>query len=244
MRKLVVLFCFIMITVLLLSPISFGLGSQMSIDKAYEDLNKDKGNDCYVIGNFPLTHLKDQAVANPTIVSGGREVNNICDFDIRIELINTDKNKTYLIKPKPITGSELGYYHSEKLLAKNSNDPCWVLKIPAGNYQIRDFICSLILKMSGYEDFRAAVVDVPINKLVNKTISFSAQAKQIIYLGDYDSTFRTYICLYAGTQLYTFRDLKIDLKDNFETVKTNFINGADDKVKEKLNGYEFISILH
>jgi hypothetical protein len=243
MKRFIQHFFLLSIGLILISSVSFGLGSQMTIKKAYDDLEKDKGNDCYVIGKFPLTHLMDQTVANPDIASGARDINSNCTFDIRIELINVENNKVYLINPKPVTGSYGGYYHNDKLLAQNSDDPFWVMKIPVGDYQIRDFICSLILRLPGYQDFRAAVVEAPVTKIVKKSISFSSQPKQIIYLGDYDMTFTTFICLNAGTQLYTFNNIKVNLENNFEAVKTDFLNGADEKLKEKLNGYEFISVL-
>jgi hypothetical protein len=244
MRQFIKYSCLISMWVILFSSISFGLGSPISLNKAYEDLSKDKGKDCYIIGKFAMTHLEDRAVANADIASEARDINNESSFSIRIELVNIDTNKTYLIYQKPVSGSASVYYRNEKMLTENSNNPYWVLKVPAGTYQIRNFICNLTLTMSGYQDFRAAVLEVPVAKVAKKAIHFSARAKQLIYIGDYDTTFTTYICLNNATEIYTFRDLKIDLNNNFETVKTNFINGADDKLKEKLNGYEFISVLH
>jgi hypothetical protein len=244
MKRFIRFSCLILMGLILFSAMSFGFGPVMPLNKVYKDLSKDHGKSCYIIGKFHMTNLKDQAVADEDIASEAIDINNNAKFEIRIELFNTVTNKTYFIYPKPIIGSASVYYHNEKQLAANSKDPYWILKVPAGTYQIRDFLCRLMLRMDNYLDFQATVLDVPVAKVVKKALDFTAQPKQLIYIGDYDTTFTTFICLKAVTQIYTFRDLKIDLNDNFETFKTTFINGADDKLKEKLNGYEFISIFH
>ncbi|HBE76873.1 MAG TPA: hypothetical protein DDW65_03705 [Firmicutes bacterium] len=244
MKRSIKWVCLLTVGVVLFSAICLGSDSPMSQSKAYEDLSKDKGKDCYIIGKFAMTHLEDRAVADEKIASEGRDINSECSFSTRIELVNTDTNKTFLLNLKPVNGSATAYYHNEKMLTENSNDPYWILKVPAGTYEIRNFISSLILRMPGYQDFRAAVIETPVNRVAKKTIHFTAQEKQLIYIGDYDTTLTTYICLNAMTSIYTFRNLKIDLKDNFETLKTDFIDGANDKLKEKLNDYEFVSILN
>ncbi len=240
MRKLIKYLCPISIGVILLSAISYGIGSPMSLNKAYRDLNKDKGKDCYIIGKFAMTHQLNPDAALTDIATKARDINGESSFEIKIELVNTDTNKTYPIHLKPVTGSASIYYRSEKKLTGNGNDPYWILKVPSGTYQIRNFICSLILRMSGYHDFRAAVLEVPVAKVAKKSVRFTAQPKQLIYIGDYDTTFKTHICL-AGETIYTFPDLKIDLSDNFESFKSTFIHGANDTLKEKLNDYQLIS---
>jgi hypothetical protein len=243
MKNLLKFLCLVFILGVMVSSICFGYsGSTMSISKACKDLSQDKGKDCYIIGKFVMIHTEDISIAQPEIANGASDLASLSTFSIRIELLNTNNNKTSAFFLKPVTGSST-YYKNEKQLAENAEDPYWVLKVPAGTYAITNFICSLTVKQPGYQDFREPVIEVPVSKVINRPVNFTTQPKQIIYIGDYDTILTTYICLYQVTQIYTFRNLKIDLKDNFETAKTSFINGADDKTKEKLNDYDFVSAL-
>jgi hypothetical protein len=85
--------------------------------------------------------------------------------------------------------------------------------------------------------------NVPFSKVLKKEIKFSVQPKQIVYIGDYEGEFRTFIWLSNENRLYTYRNLSFTVTDNFETVKTKFIEEANDKTKEKINALEFVSAL-
>lgn len=75
--------------------------------------------------------------------------------------------------------------------------------------------------------------EVPFSAILQKQISFKAEAKQIIYLGDYLGLYVTYICLHSLEQLYTFRGFKVDVTDEFETAKNDF--SAELMIKSRRN---------
>ena len=103
--------------------------------------------------------------------------------------------------------------------------------------------CSLTLSLAGYQSYRAPVIVVPVTKLIKRNVSIAAQPKQIVYIGDYDTTLITYICLYQQNRLGIFRNLQIDLKNNLDDRKNSFMSSADDKTKAKLDNFQFISAL-
>jgi len=117
------------------------------------------------------------------------------------------------------------------------------LKVPAGSYELANFICSLTLTIPGYQDYREPIFDVPMEKFIKRSLNIQVQEKQIVYIGDYNTTLITFICLSKVEDLWPFGRLGIELKDGFEEAKTAFVNGADEKLKEKLNEYQFVSAL-
>ena len=244
MKKIFKYLSLLIVLVIISASISFGADT-ISFSKAYKALNQDKGKEGYIIGKFPLIHMKDRSIGYPQVVNEARDINSDSGFTIRFELVNTEKNKKYTIFLKPVTGSDTTtyYYGREKLLEENNNEPYWVLKVPAGSYELTDFLCSLTLTLGGYQDYRKPIFDIPIAELVKRSVNFKVQEKQIVYIGDYNTTLTTYICLNKVEALYAFRKLKIEFSDNFETTKAAFLTGADDKLKEKLNEFQFVSAL-
>lgn len=234
------------ILAIVLSSISFGAGDTMSLKEAYQELNADNGKQGYIIGKFPMVHLKDSSIGYPQIVNEARDINLYSRFSIRFDLVNSEKKrKKYTVFLKPVNGSDTTVYYvgKEKMLEENTNDPYWVLKVPAGSYELANFICSLSLIIPGYQDYRDPIYDLPMTKLIKRSLNIQVQEKQIIYIGDYNTTLITFICLNKVEALYPFGRLGIELKDGFEEAKTAFINGADEKFKEKLNEYQFVSAL-
>lgn len=246
MRKIFKYFSFTIILAIVLSSISFGAGDTISLEKAYEALNSDNGKYGYIIGKFPMVHLKDSSIGYPQIINEARDINLYSRFSIRFDLVNAEKKrKKYTVFLKPVNGSDTIVYYlgKEKVLEENTSDPYWVLKVPAGSYELGNFICSLTLTIPGYNDYRDPIYDVPMTKLIKRSLNIQAQEKQIVYIGDYNTTLKTFICLNKVESLYPFGKLLIELKDDFEATKAAFINGADDKLKEKLNEYQFVSAL-
>jgi hypothetical protein len=234
-------FISIAISIVLISSIAFG-ASPVTMNKAYNMLTN--GDNCYVIGGFKLIHTVDPAVGDSEQINTGQNLNGTAIFHSRIELINTDTNKSYTFDVNPVTGSDSKwYYHDAKKLEKNDNEPYWVLSVPAGNYEVTDFTCTVTLTMPGYLPFSETWIKVPVVKLVKRDIKFSVQNKQLVYFGDYNFALASYICLNKQTKLYWPYKLTIDFKDNFDSVKQTLINGADSKTQEKMNNLEIISAL-
>ncbi len=235
-----------LILIVITSSISFGAGDTISLEKAYQELNRDNGKQGYIIGKFPMVHLLNSSIGYPQIVEEARDINLYARFSIRFELVNAEKKrKKYTIFLKPINGSDTVVYYlgKEKLLQENTNDSYWILKVPAGSYELLNFICSLTLTIPGYQDYRQPIFDVPMVELIKRSLDIQVREKQIVYIGDYNTTLITYICLNKVESLYPFGRLGIDLKNSFEEVKTDLLNSADEELKAKLNEFQFISAL-
>ncbi|NLY76448.1 MAG: hypothetical protein GX075_14335 [Firmicutes bacterium] len=232
--------------IVLISSLSFGAGDTMSLEETYKVLENDKGKSGYLIGKFPMVHLRDSSIGYPQIVNESSDINHEARFSIRMELVNTaNKRKKYTIFFKPVNGSDTGVYYlgKEKMLQENTDDPYWIIKVPAGSYELANFLCSLTLVIPGYQDFREPIYDVPMTELIKRPLNIRVNEKQIVYIGDYDTVLITYICLNKVESLYPFGRLGIKFQDNFEDAKAAFLNGADPSLKEKLNEYQFVSAL-
>lgn len=243
MKRLINISCVLFIMTIIVSTTVFSSeGTFSSFDDVYEYLREGNDKYGYIIGKFPMTHICDPAIAVPIIADKGLDVNQHAKFVSKMKLVRLDKKRTYNFEIKPITGSYTAYYSDQKLV-QNSNDPYYVQIVPSGNYELTKLTSNLSLYVPNYSTFKSQILDVPVSKLINKEISFSVKPKQIIYIGDYNITFITYISLYEQTKLYPFRVINIELEDGFESFKTAFINGADEKTKEEINEYEFVSLL-
>lgn len=246
MRKKFKFLSLLVVLMILISSISFGAGDPISLKKAYQQLKKDNGKAGYIIGKFPMVHLRDSAIGNPQIINEARDINLYSRFSIRFDLVNAEKKKQkYTVFLKPANGSDTVVYYlgKEKLLQENTDDSYWVIKVPAGTYELANFICSLTLTIPGYQDFREPIFDVPMAKLINRSLNIQVQEKQLVYIGDYHTRLITYICLNKVEALYPYGRLGIDLVDSFEDVKAHFLNGADEALKAKLDEYQFVSAL-
>jgi hypothetical protein len=208
--------------------------------KSYSMLSNS--NDCYILGGFKLIHTMDPSIGDPDILSTARNLNGVAVFHTRIELLNTDTNKSYTFDVNPVTGSDTKwYYRNARKLENNDQEPYWVLSVPAGNYEVTNFTCMVTLSEPGYLPFSEKWIDAPVAKYVKKDLKFSVQNKQLVYIGDYNFSLASYICVSAKTNLYWPYRLTIDLQNNFDSVKETLLNGADSKAKEKLNNLEMIS---
>ncbi len=237
-------FVLLIILVVIISSISFGTEVPLaSFVKTYKSLKGSSDSFCYIIGKFPMTHISDSSIGIPEVVEKGLDVNEYSMFVTKIKIKNSDSGRTYDFDLKAVSGSNPAYY-SEKKLSENTNDSYYVLRVPSGKYELTNLSSNLSLYQPNYSTFTSQILDVPVSRMINKTISFSTEPKQIVYIGDYNTFFITYICSYEQTSLYPFRVIKMELKDDFETFKTTFINGADEKTKAKLEEYEFVSILY
>ncbi len=246
MRKIFIHVCLAMIFTIMLSSISFGAGDTISLEEAYKTINKDKGKFGYIIGKFPMTHYKDGLYGTLEIGDRLRDINPYSRFSIRFNIVEAEKKKKkYTVFLKPVTGSDTTAYYPgrEEYLLKNTIDPFWVLKVPAGSYELEDFICSLTLNIPGYHDWRGAIYDGPMAKLINRSLNIQVQEKQIVYIGDYHTIIKTFISLDKDNRVYPFGNILIQLQNGFEEAKNTFLIGADDKLKEKLNEYQVVSAL-
>lgn len=246
MKKGIKYLIFTLILIVITASITFGAGDTISLNQAYRDLKSDGGKQGYIIGKFPMVHLRDSSIGYPQIINEARDINLYARFSIRFDIVNAEKKrKKYTVFLKPVTGSDTVVYYlgKEKMLEENTNDSYWVLKVPEGSYELANFICSLTLTIPGYNDYREPIFDVPMTKLIKRSLNIQVQEKQIVYIGDYNTTLITYICLNKVESLYPFGRLGIDLKDSFEEVKAGFLNGADDELKAKINEYQFVSAL-
>ena len=139
MKKIFKYLSGLVILMAFISSISLG-ASTVSISQASKSMS-DKDKDCYMLENLPMIHTRDVSVADKDIADNARDINGDSEFNTRIQLVNSDTHKTYEINLKPINGSNTtAYYRKTKQLEENTNDPYWVLKVPAGNYEIGDFI--------------------------------------------------------------------------------------------------------
>ena len=235
-----------LILMVITTSISFGAGDTISLKETYQELNRDNGRQGYIIGKFPMVHLRDSSIGYPQIINEARDINLYSRFSIRFDIVNSEKKrKKYTVFLKPVSGSDTVVYYlgKEKMLEENNNDSYWVLKVPAGSYELANFICSLTLTIPGYNDYREPIYDMPMTELIKRSVNIQVQEKQIVYIGDYDTTLKTYICLNKVEALYPFGRLGINFKDGFEDAKAAFLSGADESLKEKINEYQFVSAL-
>jgi hypothetical protein len=212
------------------------------MDKAYQELSRDNGKNCYVIGSFQFIHTVDPLMLDEKIRNNAIDINYQSTFKTNIEMINTKTNQKYTWELKPVPGSSTFYYR-ESRLTKNAEDPYLILKIPAGDYLLSSVVSNLCITKPGYHDFRKQMFNMTISELVKKEIHFTIQAKQIVCIGDYDCKLKTYICCNNSSMYYWSYNFNINLNDNFENLKATLLDGADDKLKAKLNQYEIVSAL-
>lgn len=241
MKKISYVLCLMLLFLTVFSFISFGANAPLTIEKAYKTISQNNGKDAFIIGNFSMIHTKNRDIVPDDIREACQDIGNSCSYYVRMQLTNTEKNTQYLFDMKPITGSTA--YRDAKKLEQNAKDPYWVLQVPPGNYEISNFIIKVNINMQGYHTFSEEMLNVPVSKIINRQINFNAAANQIVYIGDFDTVLETYICLAGDNRIYWPRRVNINLNNNFETVKTNFLNGADDKSKDKISAYDFVSAL-
>ena len=223
----------------MVSATCFSAAAPMPIDKAGKTVSDYKGKNCFIIGSFKMTHTRWN-IRDPKLVGSVEDVNNDCKCIVSLDLQNTDTNKSYQLKFKPVTGSSTVDY-AQGLLSKNDADPYWAIELPPGNYDVATVTFRLTMDHVGYFYFDEDIVTIPVARDIKRKISFNAKAKQIIYIGDYDVDFKSNIGLVAVTQIYPYHQLKVKLTDNFEATKNALINATE--AKDKLNTIEFISAL-
>ncbi len=239
MKKFLFRFSLLSLFMLLVSATCFSAPAPLSLDKAGKAISSSKGKTCFIFGSFKLVHTRWN-IRDPKLVGSVEDVNNDCKCLISLDLLNVDTNKSFQLKLKPVTGSNTIDY-AASLLSKNDEDPYWVIELPPGNYELATVTFRLTMDRIGYFYFDEDIVTIPIARDIKRRISFNAQAKQLIYIGDYDVDFKSNIGLVAVTQIYPYHQLKVKLTDNFEATKTTLINATE--AKDKLDAFELISAL-
>ncbi|HYH03017.1 MAG TPA: hypothetical protein VEC37_07955 [Bacillota bacterium] len=226
------------------STVCWGLGSPaMDMEKAYKTIGKSKGNSCFIVGRFTILHKNDPSIADPKLVQGKENINTDCLFNTCMELVNLENNKKYELEFKPIPGSVARYYFSQKKLEENAADPYWILEVPQGNYELDNVICKFTLRKDGFMDYNDQLFNIPVARLLHKKISIQAKPNQIVYIGDFQANLTTHFIMDAQNYFYPFRKFNLEYSNNFESAKSALINGANDKIKEKLNQFEIVSII-
>jgi hypothetical protein len=230
---------FLTLLVLLAFSVSIiAAASPFSPDKA-SGILRGNSKKCYIIGGFKLLHTMDPSVGNPEIIETGQNLNGQCGFHTKIEVLNTGNNKSYIFDVNPITGSDnRWYYRNAKKLEWNDNNPYWMIEVPAGTYEVKSFTCVVTLTMNGYLPFNEKWIDAPVSRVMGRSVNFNVQENQIVYIGDYQCSLASYICLNKITQLYWPWKLAIDLIDNFDTVNETLLNTVKDRktAMEIVNG--------
>jgi hypothetical protein len=235
-----------MVFVFFSTTICLSKNDGMKLEKAFKRLEKAKNYKSYVIGSFTMFHNKwdyyDERLKDERLDSI-ENINKDCKVNLVATLLNTDSNAEYELYFMPVTGSNFSAY-KESLLTKNSEEPYWFLEVPPGNYALTTISFTLSISKAGYYDFpEKAMVTVPLSRDIKRDVAFELKEKQIVYIGDYFSEFKTNIILYERTKLYPYNQFKIVLNDNFEKAKEYLFNKANDKIVDKLNNFEIVSAL-
>jgi len=232
-------FCFFFIFILLGSTICLSKNDGITLDKALKKMEKNRKN-AFVVGSFTMVHEKWD-YCDPNIQSP-EDINKDCITKLVVSLQNTDSNKTYDLKFKPIINSTVSAY-SKKLLANNTQDPYWVLEVPPGNYGLTTVSFKISIIKSGYSNFEEKdMVTVPLSRDIKRDVTFDVKANQIVYVGDYFAEFKTNIVLFNHTRFYPYNQFRVTLSDNFAKMKDDLLNHANEKNKN-INDCEIISVL-
>ncbi|MGE5605836.1 MAG: hypothetical protein ACM3YE_09110, partial [Bacteroidota bacterium] len=114
--------------------------------------------------------------------------------------------------------------------------------VPPGKYALTTVSFKMFIGKEGYEYFfEKDMVTVPLSRDIKRNVTFEVQPKQIVYIGDYFTEFKTNIILHDVTILYPYNHFKVILSDNFDKTKEILFNRA--KTSETLENYEIVSAL-
>ncbi len=211
-----------------------------SLDTAYKEFSNSDGAQCFVVGSFKVIHTKWD-IQDPEL-DNTESINNSSMCSLTASLERLDNNKNYKLKFKPVSGSDSILY-PKKTLAKNDDDPFWVIPIQPGEYELTTVTFRLTMNKNGYRPFDTEIFTVPLMRDLKRKIRFTAKPNQLIYIGDYAADFKTNIRLSQMTSIYTANQCKFSLADNFEAFNATLTARAKERAKTKLSTIEIVDAL-